>query len=130
LTKICSACSIEQSKDSFNKRLASKDGLQHKCKSCQAILAKNRNYKLLYRSYNREYAIRYKYSLSEEEYDNLISQGCSICSSKNKVVMDHDHVTGSVRGPLCHKCNTALGLFDDDKERLQKAINYLMRTQL
>lgn len=39
--------------------------------------------------------------------------------------VDHDHVTGKIRGLLCRGCNTALGHIYDDKERLIGLIEYL-----
>ena len=39
--------------------------------------------------------------------------------------VDHNHVTGKIRGVLCNNCNTALGLMADSIARLQAAIHYL-----
>ena len=39
--------------------------------------------------------------------------------------IDHNHKTGVIRGVLCRNCNSALGLFQDDTEILEKAIRYL-----
>lgn len=54
---------------------------------------------------------------------------CAICgedflnySSRN---VDHDHVTGQVRGLLCRKCNLALGNFKDNVPKMQVAVKYL-----
>lgn len=41
--------------------------------------------------------------------------------------IDHDHVTGKIRGILCRTCNTALGAFGDNLEGLQLAVAYLQR---
>lgn len=125
MTKLCNSCFTEQPKTNFSKRLASKDGHQNKCKSCTSLLAKKRDYKKLYNTYNKEYAIKVKYNLTLEQYENLILKGCSICGSHTKIVLDHCHNSDIIRGPLCHKCNTGIGLFEDDINRLESAINYL-----
>jgi hypothetical protein len=75
-----------------------------------------------------------KYGLTHEQYKSLlISQGsrCAICRTKTprgrgEWAVDHDHTTGKVRGLLCTKCNTGIGLFDDDPARLRAAIKYLV----
>jgi hypothetical protein len=41
------------------------------------------------------------------------------------LAIDHDHVTGDIRGLLCHACNVALGLLNDDPELLEAAAGYL-----
>jgi len=39
--------------------------------------------------------------------------------------IDHCHSTKKVRGLLCNKCNQAIGLFGENEEKLNSAINYL-----
>lgn len=43
--------------------------------------------------------------------------------------VDHSHQTGQIRGLLCDPCNTALGLFQDDQNRLQNAMEYLAKAE-
>jgi sulfur relay (sulfurtransferase) complex TusBCD TusD component (DsrE family) len=38
---------------------------------------------------------------------------------------DHDHENDQLRGALCNRCNKALGLFDENLERMSVAIRYL-----
>lgn len=69
-------------------------------------------------------------------FDKLLaSQGgeCAVCgSSDGDWVIDHDHkcCPGSlscgecVRGVLCRKCNSGLGMFEDDPRLLKRALNY------
>jgi hypothetical protein len=62
-----------------------------------------------------------------EVSEMLVSQDglCAICYEEPATDLDHDHATGELRGMLCKRCNLALGLFDDDPERLRFAAEYV-----
>lgn len=76
-----------------------------------------------------------EYGLSVANYLTLLQlQGgrCAICQrlpeeqkTKTRLVVDHDHQTGIVRGLLCDPCNRALGLLGDRPERVEAACGYL-----
>lgn len=44
-------------------------------------------------------------------------------------VLDHCHNSNVFRGWLCHKCNRALGAFEDNTDRLAAAMEYLSEHQ-
>lgn len=50
---------------------------------------------------------------------------CQICNIKTKLYVDHNHITGKVRGLLCQQCNSALGFLKEDINIMQNAINYI-----
>ena len=75
-----------------------------------------------------------KYNLTPEQYEEMYLKQeyrCAICNehedetTRKKLVVDHCHVTGNVRGLLCNNCNSGLGLFRDDLSLLAKAKKYL-----
>jgi hypothetical protein len=80
-----------------------------------------------------------KYGITIENYNEmLINQNnvCIIClrpetmTRGNKLQsfsVDHCHKTGKVRGLLCSKCNTAIGLFDDNPILVRSAMMYLLK---
>lgn len=67
--------------------------------------------------------------------ETYLRQGgkCAICgqgargwgSRTLQLMVDHCHHTGLVRGFLCGECNSAIGRFGDDPERLRAALAYL-----
>ena len=81
----------------------------------------------------RDTYLRKEFGIGIDEYDRLLAdQGgmCAICdASENykgrRFAIDHCHDTGAVRGLLCDNCNRGLGLFKDNTDRLDKAIEYL-----
>jgi len=50
---------------------------------------------------------------------------CAICQEREAKHIDHDHITGKIRGLLCRPCNTSLGILGDTEDALMHAIAYL-----
>ena len=71
-----------------------------------------------------------RYGITGDEYRNILKkQGekCPICNhdmTKNLSV-DHNHLTGKIRGIICNKCNLAIGHADDSPSRLLAMARYL-----
>lgn len=67
--------------------------------------------------------------MTVDEYQSLVKSqnySCAICARKDcKLNIDHCHKTGKVRGILCSRCNNALYLIENYKD---KALSYLNDT--
>lgn len=77
-----------------------------------------------YQRQNRLLEVRTRYGLTEAELDSL-GDACHLCGEPAKCI-DHCHATGKVRGLLCARCNTALGLMRDSPDLLMDAATYLL----
>lgn len=70
------------------------------------------------------------YGITDLEFQEILkSQNgvCAICLNppKNKKLhTDHCHITGRIRGILCHRCNWYLGAVDKDSELLVRLSLY------
>ena len=77
--------------------------------------------------------VRRTYGITLEEYNEMLKDqenGCKLCGKTEeeegrRLAIDHCHESGKVRGILCSDCNIGLGKFKDNKEVMQKAIDYL-----
>lgn len=83
------------------------------------------------------------FGITLEDYERMVKDQhgkCAICGSKEAWpgelskhfrprtwCVDHNHRTLKVRGLLCNRCNTALGMVDDSIEVLSMAIEYLRK---
>jgi hypothetical protein len=93
----------------------------------------NQRCRAYYHAHKHESAVqsaRRRYGISPAEYDALLAKqggACAICRkrSKGKLCVDHCHLTGTIRGLLCHTCNRALGALKDDQASLLVALAYL-----
>src|SRR5574337_339575 len=89
-----------------------------------------------FRSLN--WRLKYKFGITVEQYMEMIhaqNEKCAICEmpiaplmsgsgNRGSACVDHDHRTSKVRAILCHGCNTAIGLFDDNPEIIERAASY------
>lgn len=75
-----------------------------------------------------------KHGITVKQYDEMYERQkgcCAICGvfkfnrGKHRLVIDHCHNTGVVRGLLCNHCNVGLGFFRDRVDTLAAAIQYL-----
>jgi hypothetical protein len=76
-----------------------------------------------------------KYNLTPEQYEQMLeaqNRQCAICRRNDpgdKAIkhfhVDHNHITGQVRGLLCARCNKGLGMFEENVVSLENAIAYL-----
>lgn len=116
--KACSICGETKKADQFyRRRHGNSSGLTPYCRQCQS-----------HKHYSEQYG------LSPQEVAELLSC-CAICGKTvsgdgklGKLVVDHDHQTGAIRGALCHHCNLGVGYFRDDPALLTNAIRYLTRS--
>lgn len=88
--------------------------------------------------YNKRKGLR-RFKLTLEEYEIILKQQnfcCAICKNKEDIIhdktkdirklsVDHDHRSKKIRGLLCSRCNSAIGLFKESIEIMEAAILYL-----
>jgi hypothetical protein len=132
---MCSACRAELPLSGFDRNRAMRDGLNNQCRTCarasrDRIIAKD---PAKWREYQKAWNRKHRYGLSVEEYAALAAVAggkCQVCGQPPKAPfktldVDHDHVTGKVRGLLCRPCNTAVGVTNEDPGILRALADYI-----
>lgn len=81
--------------------------------------------------------LKRRYGITTDDYNKMLESqcdGCKICgrpngfrNKGNRLFVDHNHITGKVRGLLCNKCNIGVGLIEDI-EWVKKVKEYLANT--
>ena len=128
----CPCCKQMKSRDEFKPSKLTTNGLYYYCKDC--VKKKDDPYK----QSRVEAAWQRRYGITAEQYQGLFDKqkgACAICGKPEtrihkgviaRLSVDHDHITGEVRGLLCQPCNHGLGAFRDNLNLLSNAIDYLM----
>lgn len=133
--RMCSRCRIIKSKSDFK-------SYQWKLSSPYCNRCRFENSTKEYHK-NRSHLKR-RFGLEINEYEILLAKqnyACAICKkpesalgtktdgSPKRLSVDHCHKTKIIRGLLCQRCNSGIGMFFDNVEHLESAINYLAKTK-
>ena len=125
--KRCPACEETKPITEFGKDKRAKNGIAVYCRPCNRVKSqkqRDRNPNL-----NRSNHLRYRYNLTIQEYDEMKAAQdgkCACCKKEDsRLVIDHDHTTGKIRGLLCDACNLSLGLLGDDLSVISSLHTYL-----
>jgi hypothetical protein len=105
------------------------------CKKCETTKQRERYHEgrpYLGREATYRRSIKRLYGITMEQYEAMReaqSGQCAICGngSEDRLHVDHDHATGSVRDLLCGPCNAGLGGARDSIATLRAMIAYLER---
>jgi len=120
IAKTCTKCNVLKPQDvqHFRVNKQMKSGLDSWCRNCANE----------YRNNKRKTVPPKEWNITGEDLNRFIDakqeEECVICGELAEVV-DHDHLTGRIRGALCQRCNMGLGHFKDNPLLLQQAALYL-----
>ncbi len=92
--------------------------------------------KAKFRSLARDRHLRNTYGLSAQKYEAMLEAQGRRCAACRDVLpsnapraqvphVDHCHRTGKVRGILCPRCNSTLGMMKDSRRRALALAEYL-----
>ncbi len=114
----CVRCGIDRPLERFEPK-------RRTCRECVNAAARVKGR----RTYTPDRQRWWEYGMTRAAFEAMLeAQGgrCAICQqTPSKVVVDHDHRTGRVRGLLCGPCNRALGHLQDQPGRCLAAAEYL-----
>lgn len=140
--KKCTKCGETKPLTEFHKDRSRPDGLHHSCKECantywrerykepevqERLKQYQRDLHKAHPERHRGRDLRYRYGITIADYDRMVKNQkykCRICKEKKKLVVDHNHTTGRVRGLLCFKCNAAIHILENPP-MLASAQSYL-----
>lgn len=132
---MCKPCVLAKNREwrSANRGKVAESKRRYMMRNRDAIRAHRKAYmeahKVEAAEYRRRWNLAKRYGITLEQYAEMWSrQGglCGVCQkSHRRMVVDHDHDTGAVRGILCHRCNICLGGLGDNLGGVMRVVRYL-----
>jgi hypothetical protein len=124
--KRCSKCHFLKELTSFALNKGMKDGRANQCKICKNLWKPDP-------LKTKDRKLKARHGITLEQFNKMKleqANNCFICNDSHATLrkglcVDHNHVTGQIRGLLCDRCNRGLGYFRDNTELLLKASIYL-----
>lgn len=133
---LCKLCFARIDITTHNKKYCSKiHGEQHRRLLDPTIKTRDKVKNEDWRGRKSHLHILKKYGLDPDSYNTLLiiqNECCAICDKKpsdRKLSVDHDHSTRKVRGLLCRKCNTGIGMLGDNKYGIERALSYFLNLE-
>lgn len=143
----CSPCARERKREDYWKDPVKKreqtlaSHRRHREARLAAMSARYRADPDAYHEATRAAYLMRVYGITVDQFNDLVDAQaglCGICGrgetdvdprtgKTRKLAVDHCHDTGEIRGLLCRKCNTALGLLGDDLAAVEAVFAYLDR---
>jgi len=125
--KLCPKCKQAKPVSDFGKDRRAKSGIAVYCRPCNRT--KSQAQRERDPNHNRRAHLRRRYNLSIDELGEMMLEQdnkCAICGTEEgRLVIDHNHRTGEVRGLLCDACNCSLGLLKEDPTIIKSLLSYI-----
>jgi hypothetical protein len=121
--RLCQSCYVKSRLEQKERRAECHPDRPHVarglCRHCYRAKARNSTPIERKQAVWRRASLKYNFGITTEQYDAMLTdQGghCALCPTtddgRRRLSVDHDHSTGKVRGLLCFRCNTRLGVYE------------------
>jgi hypothetical protein len=135
-TKTCPTCKVAKPITEYY--LTAAGAPRAYCKPCHKARRKADYAKAGGKDVPYAVVLKREYGMTLEDYATLLrrqAHRCAVCrraetvkykdGQVRRLSVDHDHVTGKVRGLLCHRCNILVWAFEDNHTTLEHIKTYL-----
>lgn len=103
---------------------------QYRLDNKEKIAAQKKAHRLANKLRYINYDLKRLYNITWDDYYNMLmaqDSACAICGyvPDNRLYIDHNHDTKTVRSLLCSACNAAIGLLHENPVTIRNAAKYI-----